>query len=68
MLCSLCKVRGFEKFVLEEWIVPMFKEKGVDNECKDYRDISILGIGGQVHGKGLNESNEKVTGSKVRVE
>ena len=49
----LCKMAFESGFVPEDWIsaviVPLYKDKGKRNECKNYRGISLLNVVGKMY-------------------
>ena len=62
---KICKESFSSGKVLIDWknavIVPLFKGKGCKDECKNYRGISLLSVGGKVYARVLMERVRKIT-------
>ena len=46
-------------------IVPLYKSKGERNDCKNYRDISLLSVVGKIYAGILIDRVRRVTGGLI---
>ena len=49
-------------------IIPMYKGKGVKEECKNYRGISLLSIPGKLYGRVVINRKRELTNSAMEEE
>ncbi len=65
----ICNLTWEQSKVPEDWrksiIVPLYKGKGMREECNKYRGISLLRVLGKFYGRVLNESMMKITDKRV---
>ena len=62
---KICKKTFSSGKVPNDWknavIVPLFKGKGCNDECKNYKGISLLSVAGKVYARVLMERVRKIS-------